>query len=410
MRHPFFAVPSSLSFVFTLLVASCTAGPGGSPDKDAGPGDSPDHDAGPGEGPPDGGQAACTDADQDGYGAGCALGPDCDDDNENLALDCTDACTAVICVHGQCAAGSCVCDDGWTGTACDSCPAGAVCDPGAPSVPLFSEDFEDADFAGRGWYDTTNLVLSTSEHVPGSTSSVEFRFEAGAPVPTSGGSARMLFDETEEVYVSYWVKYSANWEGSNQTYHPHELYFVTNEDDAYIGPSSTHLTAYVEQNEGVPLLAIQDSLNIDTTRVGEDLTAVTEDRAAAGCNGGFPAEGYTLLDCYDVGEWRNGKEWRVDRSYFTDEAGPNHKNDWHHIEAYFRLNTIVDGVGQSDGVVRYWYDGTLLIDHDNVLLRTGLHPAMRFNQFLLAPYIGDGSPVEQSMWVDDLSVATARPE
>ena len=34
---------------------------------------------------------------------------------------------------------------------------------------------------------------------------------------------------------------------------------------------------------------------------------------------------------------------------------------------------------------------------------------MQFNQFLLTPYIGDGSPVDQYMWVDDLVVATSRP-
>ena len=33
---------------------------------------------------------------------------------------------------------------------------------------------------------------------------------------------------------------------------------------------------------------------------------------------------------------------------------------------------------------------------------------MRLNQFLIAPYIGDGSPVAQTMWVDNLTVATDR--
>jgi hypothetical protein len=34
---------------------------------------------------------------------------------------------------------------------------------------------------------------------------------------------------------------------------------------------------------------------------------------------------------------------------------------------------------------------------------------MRFNQFLIAPYIGDGSPIDQTMWVDEMTVADARP-
>jgi len=31
---------------------------------------------------------------------------------------------------------------------------------------------------------------------------------------------------------------------------------------------------------------------------------------------------------------------------------------------------------------------------------------MKFNQFLLAPYIGNGSPEEQTMWIDDLTIST----
>src|SRR6185436_3864566 len=38
------------------------------------------------------------------------------------------------------------------------------------------------------------------------------------------------------------------------------------------------------------------------------------------------------------------------------------------------------------------------------VIRTGQHPTMMFVQFLVAPYIGDGSPVDQTMWVDDLLV------
>ena len=43
-----------------------------------------------------------------------------------------------------------------------------------------------------------------------------------------------------------------------------------------------------------------------------------------------------------------------------------------------------------------------------MLMRTGANPDMRFNQFIVAPYIGDDSPVDQVMWVDDLVVATDR--
>ena len=79
------------------------------------------------------------------------------------------------------------------------------------------------------------------------------------------------------------------------------------------------------------------------------------------------------------------------------------------MEAYFQLNSIQNGKGLTNGIARYWFDGHLVIEHTDVLLRTGAHPDMKFNQLLVAPYIGDGSPVDQTMWVDNLTVARARP-
>jgi len=273
---------------------------------------------------------------------------------------------------------------------------------------LFQEYFDDADFTSRGWYDNTNLQLSTTEHIAGSTSSVEFHFNQGATTPTSGSAIRRKFIETDEIYASYHVKYSSNWEGSNRGYHPHEFLILTNLDGDWIGPAYTHLTAYIEQNEGEPLLAIQDGQNIDESNIGVDLTDITEVRAVAGCNG--DSDGHGEGDCYWAGSaHRNGKGWRAGDVYFADTPGPYYKSDWHFVEAYFKLNSISGGKGIADGVVRYWYDGQLIIDHDDVMLRTGQHPDVKFNQFMIAPWIGDGSPVDQTFWVDDLTVATSRP-
>lgn len=273
---------------------------------------------------------------------------------------------------------------------------------------LFTENFEDAHLTSRGWYDNNRLTISTSEHISGSAASIEFRFAKGATTPTSGGSARRKFSPNESVYLSYWVKYSANWEGSNKPYHPHEFTFITSIDGDYIGPAATHLTTYVEQNEGTPMLSIQDALNIDASRINQDLTLVTEQRGVAGCNGS--SDVYPKGDCYLSGnQYRNGKSWKANRIYFTDTLGAFYKSDWHFIEAYFKLNSIVAGKGIADGIVQYWFDRKPVIDVRNMMMRTGQHPLMKFNQFLMAPYIGDGSPVEQTMWVDDLTVATGRP-
>jgi hypothetical protein len=91
--------------------------------------------------------------------------------------------------------------------------------------------------------------------------------------------------------------------------------------------------------------------------------------------------------------------------YFRNEAGPYYKNDWHFIETYFELNTIEAGKGIPNGKIRYWYDGQLLISSDSILMRTAAHPDMMFDQLFYGPYIGVGSPVDQTWWVDDLTLA-----
>jgi hypothetical protein len=279
------------------------------------------------------------------------------------------------------------------------------------SAVLFQENFEDDNLSSRGWYDGTTLKFSTTEHIAGSTRSVEYHFPVGATVPEVSGSAiRRLFMETNSVYVGYYVKHSSNWIGSGLPYHPHEFLILTNADGPWIGPSETHLTAYIEENGGRMVLGMQDVLNIDQARIGQDLTNITEQRAAAGCNGYSRADGSDPEDCYSVGtHYRNWKTWIPGSLYFQDTAGPYYKGDWHHIEVFFQLNSISGGKGVADGILRFWYDGVLVVDHNNVLYRTGQHPNMRFNQFQIAPWIGDGSPVDQTMWVDDLIIAAERP-
>jgi hypothetical protein len=284
---------------------------------------------------------------------------------------------------------------------------------------LFREDFEDTDFGSRGWYDGPKGDLSASEYVDGSTSSFECRYKQGERVCAGGTPGRHKFDGRETVYLSYYVKYSTNWEGSNKPYHPHEFHFITNVDTDYIGPARTHLSTYIEQNEGVPRLALQDSLNVDSNCIlrnddkfigcggSFDDYQFTEQRSVASCNGIIG--GFDQRDCFSSGSgWYSSRGWSADKTYFSDSPGKYYKNDWHFVEAMFSMNSIQNSKGVPDGKIRYWYDCEELISYDNILLRTAEHPNMKFDQFLVAPYIGDGSPVEQVMWIDNLVVSDER--
>jgi hypothetical protein len=157
------------------------------------------------------------------------------------------------------------------------------------------------------------------------------------------------------------------------------MHFLTTENDRYHGPASSHLTLYIEPQEGRLRLAAQDIQNRDARH------GLTQGPLRGGFNGTF----------YDSKD-----------KLFVDDA-------WHCVEAMFRLNSLdlERDRPNADGVVRAWFDGKLVVERTDVILRSTDFPSMKFNQFLLAPYFGPGLlPHEQTLWIDDLVVATGRPD
>lgn len=285
---------------------------------------------------------------------------------------------------------------------------------------FFEENFENTNFSSRGWYDVSGGSIST-DRVEGN-GSFECRFDQGGTGCANGGPGRHLFSESESVYLSYYVKYSDNYIGSGLSYHPHEFHVLTNKDSMWIGPTGTHLTMYVERNHQKPRLAMQDMLNVDTNCIRRNNDTwysptgasgcsenypFTEQRSVASCNGlaGISGSG----DCFqwDSTHWYSSKIWNSDVNCFGN-SGKYNQNDWNRVEVYFQMNSIQDGIGVPDGVMRYWFNGELIMNYSDILYKTGANFDMKFNQFIIAPYIGDGSPVLQYMWIDDLIVGTSR--
>jgi hypothetical protein len=270
---------------------------------------------------------------------------------------------------------------------------------------LFEELFEDTNWAARGWYDDPSMAITDQEHIPGSGHSCVWHWAKAGDVGIEHRGGRVHFEPVTNVTLAFSIKHSANWTWTGVNWHPHEFHFITDVDPEYIGPAYTHLTFYVEAVNGEPRVGIQDGMNIDEARIGQNLVGVTERRAVAGCNG--DSDGYGDGGCYSTGnQHANGKMWGPGEVYFTDEPGPRYKGDWHRIRAKLQLNSVRDGVGQRDGVLQYWYDDELILDHHDVLFRTGQHPDMKLNQFLMTPYYGPGVPHEQTIWIDDLTIST----
>lgn len=283
---------------------------------------------------------------------------------------------------------------------------------------LLQEGFDDSSLSSRGWYDMNGTVTidTTPANVHSGGGSLQASFGSGGTRPP-WLIARHLFTPTDTLYVSFWVKYSSNWIGSSESFHPHEINILSDAEADFDGLSDNYLNTYIEHNYqagGIPRLSIQDNRNINIGASvfrtgsgiisGTDPVASTETRSVGGANGGV--ENGLFWENFAFGTavgYYNDK--RLD--YSSVIPAVNWRNVWNHIEVYFQMNTIGGSVGRYDGVMRYTFNNAVLIDRSDILFRTNLHPTIKFKQFLISPYIGDGSPAAQTVWYDDLLIKTA---
>jgi hypothetical protein len=247
---------------------------------------------------------------------------------------------------------------------------------GQPSAALFREGFDDPNLLQRGWYDGDRFTISAKEPFAGK-GCLEYHWKAGATSPDSSSGIRHLFAPSDVVYVRYCLKLSQGWGWSGRSYHPHLTHFLTTENDKFRGPANSHLTLYIEPCNGQLRLGATDMQNAE---------------APHGLTQGPLLGGY------------NGRLYDSQAVLFRDDR-------WHCVEALFRLNTLDAKADKPnpDGVIQGWFDGALVVDRSDVILRSPDFPKMQFNQFLLTPYFGPGLlPHEQTLWIDELVVGTKR--
>lgn len=245
----------------------------------------------------------------------------------------------------------------------------------SPDV-FFAESFDDDQLLRRGAYDGRNFQISSNRPYAGA-GCIEFAFQDGATTPTPSSGFRRLFPPSDEVYLRFHIRLSENWGWSGRSYHPHLVNLLTTENSKYHGPAASHLTLYVEPSGGKLRLAATDIQNKDAPH------GLTQGPLRGGYNG-------KLYDSSDV---------------LLDDA------QWHLVEAMFKLNTLdrANDRPNTDGVLRGWFDGKLVIEHTDVVFRTTDFPEMKLNQFLLLPYFGKGLlPHAQTLWIDELRVGRQR--
>ncbi len=253
----------------------------------------------------------------------------------------------------------------------------AAVPPAVAATPQihFSESFEDGDLSKRGWYDGEKYrIAGGARHGNGC---IEYEWVSADKGVTGSDGARRLFEPSEEVWLRFYLKLEKGWGWSGRSYHPHLLHFMTTENGKWHGPAASHLTLYIEPVNGRLRLAAQDIENQEAPR------GPTQGPLRGGYNG-------TMFDCKE--------------ELFTDDQ-------WHCIEACFKLNTLdlKNDRPNADGVVRGWFDGKLVIDRTDVVLRSTDFPNMKFNQLLMTPYFGPGLlPHPQKLWIDELAVGRSR--
>ena len=270
---------------------------------------------------------------------------------------------------------------------------------GRAQTTFFTENFDDANFAARGWYDVTTGTIDASVYSPaGGNSSLNVHWSAGANTPTA--PRRHLFTASDTVYLSVWIKFgtaSVTWVGSGLPYHPHIFQLLTDADSDWIGPSITHLSMRVETSLFTPNINFQDALRLNTAQINVNLLGTATTHAIAGGNGVQTGSAAT--------SWFDGTDWWNDANYKAASA-VFRNNTWHHVEFYVAMNSISGGIPQANGILKYWVDGNLVINRANMYLRTAQYATQKFNKLLLVPYIGPpGSPIAQDLWIDNLIVA-----
>jgi hypothetical protein len=249
----------------------------------------------------------------------------------------------------------------------------ALANASEPDGILFRESFDDARLDSRGWYDGDKIRI-VGDAAAG-MGCIEYEWTARGGGVSGSETKRRIFEPTDRLYCRFYLRLSKGWGWSGRNYHPHLVTFMTTANGPWHGPAGSHLTLYVEPVAGKLRLAAQDIQNKDAPH------GLTQ----GPLKGGF-----------------NGKLYDSQDELFEDDK-------WHCVEAYFQLNKLdlAKDRPNADGILRGWFDGKLVIEHEDVVFRSTDYPKMQLNQFILAPHFGPGLvPRAQKLWIDELVVST----
>ncbi len=261
-----------------------------------------------------------------------------------------------------------------TGGVADTVAGTVTSTPVAAVDTVFAEGFESNSFAV--WDDQgrpANQSIVTTESHTGARA-LRIAFPAGSA--DGGWLTKFFMPGYDSVYVSYWVKLQAGWDGATK------LVSLTGSrtDNAWsaIGTAGTCPTG---TNFFVTAVTMDQSGANRFSRFYSYYPAMPRESDGVTCYGSFgtgAGEGATYSDPSDVPP-----------------------GGWHHVEFWVRLNTP----GQTNSVQKFWIDGVLKGTWTGRTLRTST--ILMLNGATITASRTGGTA--QVLFVDDFLVARARP-
>lgn len=287
----------------------------------------------------------------------------------------------------------------------------------AGGVEILSETFYDTNLITRNWYDGVSGSGLDSHYSIVTDSDLgldvlQITWTDGDANDTNISPLRHLFNPTDDITISYRVKYSSNWDFSvsNIDRDPRRLInILSDRDGIYDSSSYNYGNLRIDTDDaGVVTVRWWDSKAINTNSYegspfitdswprGNDLTHITSNRSSGLCNTqiGRDINGNGIKgECFLAGsDWWNYQRFTGSDFYFLS-------NIWYDIKVRCKMNTVnpSDNSGNYDGVIKIEYKLSTsatyaTIYHNTKLnLRNGdLQGNLKFNQLLLAPFRPEG--------------------
>jgi hypothetical protein len=178
---------------------------------------------------------------------------------------------------------------------------------------------------------------------------------------------RNTFNSTPSIYISYWVKYSSEWQTYNTPIDQRVMYVLTGQNNEFGNLSQATLAICSKYSPDYP--------------------------------GFFTMKIATLKEDGSKTYWEGSKP----RTLTVDA--------WHKIELFAKLNS---SAGNSDGVIRLSVDDEKQLEYTNVVFRVwpggDVSSTTKFNQLAISPYIFRDNTGSLNFYIDELKVCDSKPE